>query len=94
MFIKTLTGLPTLKNLLINSSNTFGLESISKLVNQVGHTSLKNTRKDLSAHTTNDRKNTLQVQKKKKYALMLGSNQTQIRKLNASYSFNSHTPNR
>lgn len=96
MFIKTLGGLPLSKNLFISFS-AFGLENISALFNRVVHTSSENSRKVLAEHTVNDRKHTLQVQKKKQRALMyhnlIGSNQTQTLKLNVSF-FNSHAPTR
>lgn len=98
MFIKALIGASLSKNLLINFS-VFGLEkNISALFfNRVVHTSLEKSRKVLAEHTVNDRKHTLQVQKKKQRALMyhnlIGSNQTQTLKLNVSF-FNSHAPTR
>lgn len=88
MRINSLTGL---SSLLINFSTTVGLGNISALFNRVINTASENSRKELQAHTARNRKNTLQVQEKRKYAL-IEHNLTQALK-NASF-FHSHFTSR
>ncbi len=90
MRINSLIGL---SSLLINFSTTIGLGNISALFNRVIHTASENNRKDLQAHTERNRKNTLQVQKKREHALM-NRNLIQTQALKDASFFHSHTASR
>ena len=88
-----INSLRNLSSLFTNFPTTIGWGSISTLFNRVIHTSSENSRRELQAHTARNRKNTLQVQEKRKHALIeRNSIQTQALK-NASF-FHSHVASR